>query len=776
MKNQGPDTVPLPVFPQGIMRSPLTLGRWPEFLVVLMLLAIGSMAAADVPVHFTARSLLVILNLLFGTLVAGVVAVLVTRNFMESGNPSLLLLGCGSLCWGTAALSGVVLASWSGAFDMNVNITIYSVFAWLSALCHMAGVTLSARFAVPLPVRTQTLAGAYLLTLCVLAAVAFEAVLGGLPRFFSYGNGGTLVRQMLMASVSGMFLLAALILAHTSSNRAFARWYSLALVLLAGTTFGVLFMYDEGWLVWLCRGAQWLAGGYMLVAVLLSRQNGRFEVSIQPGRATALYRYSVAVALVVTATVFRLVFLDDVGARFVFVTFFPALILTALYGGLGPGLLSTILSMLLTNYFWIEPVGRLTLAGAAEIMPMAIFAVSGCVISLVTESLHRALIRAHVAEGRLREYQEHLEEQVRTRTEELKHALATADSANHAKSRFLAAASHDLRQPLSAISLYAGVLKNTTRPSEQKVVAQMQQCITSLSALLSDLLDLSKLDAGVVIPSISNFSVGELFAGLATSHQPEALVKGLRLHWVSTQLTGRTDAVLFRRLLGNLLENALRYTERGGVLIGCRRRQGKVWVEVWDTGVGIPADRTAEIFEEFKQLGDGARNKGSGLGLAIVAKTAALLGLEIQVRSRPGRGSAFAIELPLGESKLVPSAATKPAPASRPLRIALVEDNSMVRDAIVEGLRALGHQVRGSATKAALLAELEQFAPDIVVADYRLTQGVAGIEVIAAVRAQLGTELPAILIQSCCAACRSAASSCCTSLSTWKPCRPTLRI
>lgn len=135
--------------------------------------------------------------------------------------------------------------------------------------------------------------------------------------------------------------------------------------------------------------------------------------------------------------------------------------------------------------------------------------------------------------------------------------------------------------------------------------------------------------------------------------------------------------------------------------------QGKTWVEVWDTGIGIPADKTAEIFEEFKQLGDGARSQGSGLGLAIVARTAALLGLEIRVRSRPGRGSMFAVELPLGESESILPAATPPAVHTTPLRIALVEDNRMVREALVVSLQRLGHQVVATASLAALLAALD---------------------------------------------------------------------
>lgn len=346
----------------------------------------------------------------------------------------------------------------------------------------------------------------------------------------------------------------------------------------------------------------------------------------------------------------------------------------------------------------------------------------------------------------LQQHRSQLEQLVAERTAELSVAMKDAKAANEAKSRFLAAASHDLRQPLSALKLYAGLLNNPQALSYPKVVANTRDCINSLSDLLDDLLDLSKLEAGVVVPADSDFPVADVFAQLETLHAPEAMTKGLRLNCIPSKIVGRTDLVLFRRALGNLLANAINYTERGGVLIGCRRRQGKSWVEVWDTGVGIPAESFAEIFEEFKQLGDGARNSGSGLGLAIVAKTAALLGLEISVRSRPGQGSVFAIELPLGQAELIAPATAPPMATTHHLRIALVEDNPMVRDALVEGLQGLGHQVLAAATTAGLLHELGLQPPDIVISDYRLNAGETGFDVITAVRKQYGAELPAILL------------------------------
>lgn len=349
-------------------------------------------------------------------------------------------------------------------------------------------------------------------------------------------------------------------------------------------------------------------------------------------------------------------------------------------------------------------------------------------------------------DAELKRHREHLEELVDTRTHELAEAKVAAESANNAKSRFLAAASHDLRQPLSALSIYANLLNYTQSPAEQKVVANIKECIGSLSGMLTDLLDLSKLEAGVVAPDVRDFAIAETLASLASVNTPEANIKGLQLRCLPSRLTVRSDPVHFRRILGNLIENAIRYTERGGVLVACRRRQNKTWIEVWDTGIGIPVDKTTEIFEEFKQLGDGARNNGSGLGLAIVAKTAALLGLAINVRSRPGRGSVFAIELPLGQALPAMPAPVPSAVDIRLQRIALVDDNPIVRTALVAALQDLGHQVVAAASKATVLAELGAQPPDIVVSDYRLTQGETGFDVIKALRARFGDELPAILI------------------------------
>jgi PAS domain S-box-containing protein len=228
----------------------------------------------------------------------------------------------------------------------------------------------------------------------------------------------------------------------------------------------------------------------------------------------------------------------------------------------------------------------------------------------------------------------------------LREAKAEADAANKAKSVFLASASHDLGQPLSALSLYVELLKDQCAPENRLLVERIEACSTGMNDLLSNLLDLSKLEVGAVVPAPSNFAVNGLLHALVSVHFAEASVKGLRLALRPSALMACTDPALLTRLVGNLIANAIRYTATGGVLVACRHSAGRYWIEVWDTGVGIPAEKMETVFEEFTQLATVGPKQGSGLGLAIVAKTAAVLGLKIRMQSRPGRGSMFAVELP----------------------------------------------------------------------------------------------------------------------------------
>jgi len=323
-------------------------------------------------------------------------------------------------------------------------------------------------------------------------------------------------------------------------------------------------------------------------------------------------------------------------------------------------------------------------------------------------------------------------------------AKSEADQANRSKSKFLAAASHDLRQPLFALSLFVGVLKKQASPDNAELVHSIQGCVDSLSELLNDLLDVSKLEAGIVTPRPTDFAVDDMLGKLVNFHSMEARNKGLRLGWRRSGLMARCDEPLLSRIVGNFIANAVRFTDKGGALIACRRRAGRQWIEVWDTGIGIPEDKIEFIFEPFSQLDD-ARTPGSGLGLAIVAKAATLLGLQVRLRSRPGRGSMFAIELPVG--RMIEAAQDPaPGPAMRALRIGLVEDDRSVLQALTLALEDSGHELVTATTGRGLLEGLAQRAPDIIISDYRLAGAETGFDVIQLAREIFGTELPALII------------------------------
>lgn len=331
---------------------------------------------------------------------------------------------------------------------------------------------------------------------------------------------------------------------------------------------------------------------------------------------------------------------------------------------------------------------------------------------------------------------------------EAERARAEAERANAAKSRFLAAASHDLRQPLHALEIYVRLIAASVPPASAGIVDKMKQCSDNLSTLLNDLLDLSKLDAGAVQPRVAAFPLAKFLDQIAATHEPSAEKKDLLFRVAATRLVASTDAHLLRQLVANLVANAIHYTERGGILIGVRRRDGKLWIEVWDTGIGFPADKREEIFEPFRQLGNPARDRdhGAGLGLALVRSLAKVLGLQIRVASRLGRGSLFAVEVPRGTVAASVVAAVPRIAPQRRLRVALVEDQDFVREAMTQGLVHLGHEVVAAADVVELLARLDGVAPDLILADYRLKGGSTGSDAIAVVRKCYGAHIGAVVV------------------------------
>jgi signal transduction histidine kinase/CheY-like chemotaxis protein len=357
--------------------------------------------------------------------------------------------------------------------------------------------------------------------------------------------------------------------------------------------------------------------------------------------------------------------------------------------------------------------------------------------------------------ARLQQSYGELEDKVQQRTTELASKRDEAERANAAKTRFLASASHDLRQPMHAIGLLVGLLRERVAEQELRGLAdKTHQAVESMEALFGSLLDVSKLDSGAVKPQPQTLALPDLLQRIGQSYAPLAAAKGITLKVrAGRQLCVHTDPALLERLLGNLVSNAIRYTQEGGVLVGCRRRGGRVVVQVVDTGIGIELDQQQLVFEEFVRL-DPARTgeQGLGLGLAIVKRTADLLGLSIALRSVPGKGSVFEVLLPVVDAPAQPEL---PTPLPGHLQdvlagafVVVVDDDSRNRDATADLLRHWGCLVVAAAGAEAALQEMTQHLrpPDAVVTDFRLGAGIDGLTLIDKLRDAAGAQVPALLV------------------------------
>lgn len=337
-------------------------------------------------------------------------------------------------------------------------------------------------------------------------------------------------------------------------------------------------------------------------------------------------------------------------------------------------------------------------------------------------------------------------------TEDLREQKDQAERANIAKSKFLAAASHDLRQPLHALELFTSVLDQVvTTAHQRKLVGQIQSSVGALEGLFSALLDISRLDAGVLEPARQGFKLDELLERLRSEFAVQASQKGLALHWKSTDAVVRSDPTLLESILRNFISNAIRYTREGEVTVSCHPTERQVAIEVADTGPGIPASEQERIFDEFHQLSNPERdrNKGLGLGLAIVKRTAKLLGHPIGVESTPGSGARFTITVPTGDL-------TEPLPAQphpqlelqENLTVLVIDDDRSVREGTAALLESWGCSVLTAADEAEAIAAISHHAtpPSGIIADYRLRNRRTGIEALDAVQSHLGQRIPAVII------------------------------
>lgn len=334
---------------------------------------------------------------------------------------------------------------------------------------------------------------------------------------------------------------------------------------------------------------------------------------------------------------------------------------------------------------------------------------------------------------------------------DLKRAVEEARRASLAKAKFLAAASHDLRQPIQSIMLSTATLSCRLREHPAAAIAgRIEASVESLRQLLDSLLDISKLDAGLVVPETISFDLAEFIRQTVADYEPKAAAKGLRMKVVCDNAFADSDPSLLRRILGNLLDNAVKFTERGGVIVGCRRRGDGIRIQVTDTGIGIAPQYLDNIFDEFVQLGNTARDRtqGLGLGLATVRRMANLLGHRLTVRSRPAHGSSFSVDVPLAAvPPAQPSLDEAATPALLPRRVLVVDDEVAVLDAMCLALEGWGCDVAVAACLDEALDKVRQgFAPDLLITDFRLAGERTGSEVIHRLREVCDRTVPTLLL------------------------------
>ncbi|MET0597052.1 MAG: PAS domain-containing hybrid sensor histidine kinase/response regulator [Mesorhizobium sp.] len=363
------------------------------------------------------------------------------------------------------------------------------------------------------------------------------------------------------------------------------------------------------------------------------------------------------------------------------------------------------------------------------------------------------------ADMALKRANETLEQRVESRTaeltrvnEELAEAQVLAEEANLGKTRFLAAAGHDILQPLNAARLYcSSLIEKAGKGDVGAAATSIESSLESVETILGAVLDISRLDAGAMKPSPTVFALDGLLRQIGTDFRPMAAAKGLDLVIVPSSLAVKTDRILLRRLVQNLVSNAVKYTRAGRILVGVRRRGGMAELQVFDTGIGIAADKLNTVFREFTRLDEGAREaQGLGLGLSIVDRIARVLRLQIQIGSDKGRGTRFSVVLPVAAAseKIVQDVAPRPGPAAAALdgiTVLCIDNDPRILDGMRRLLEGWGCTVRTASGSSVLAGAARGGPPDIVLADYHL-DGEDGLSVIERLRAAYRTELPAVLV------------------------------
>lgn len=431
--------------------------------------------------------------------------------------------------------------------------------------------------------------------------------------------------------------------------------------------------------------------------------------------------------------------------------------LTFLTAGLSMGALLSISVHLPAFFAYFVPCIGSLLVACLYVGGMLNYLIAAATVSYLLACLHfvRTLSQTFVNLMRSRFEVAALVESLRLQKE-------LAEEANQSKSRFLAAASHDLRQPVHSLSLFAGALAEQPQSVEgQRLVAHLQATLDALGSMFNALLNISKLDARTVQPEWAVIDLQRLLQNICDAEEVVARGKGLALRLQASSLWVRTDPGLLDRVVRNLVVNAVRYTDRGGVQVTARVRRGLVTVRVADSGRGIPADQVSTVFDEFVQLHNPERDRsqGLGLGLAIVRRLTALLGIGVHLRSRVGRGSIFSLALgpadsapaggvPVTMTHTAKRLSTMPPELGEGKLVIVIDDDAAIREGMSALLRSWGYTMVTAESLASLQPILATHSqvPHLVVCDLRLRQGENGIETVDYLRTQYNDDLPAILI------------------------------
>jgi PAS domain S-box-containing protein len=836
-------------------------------------LALGLIAALwviDLRTVYASPLLLTILNLIFSTGCFLTVAALVGRRFLQRGEPGLLLFGCGAFTWGIASIVA------SGVSWVNVEATpiVSNLCACLSAACHLTGVTLPPVMRKDLQPARRWLAGAYAGAFGFAGLVALLALSGNMPPFFIQGQGGTPLRHVVLGMTIFMFALTAyrLIIRNAKALSLFSYYYALALSLIGVGFFGTLIQSTIfSLLFWVGLITQFVGGIFLFAAVIVSRHemtgkgvspdsDGQFPV-LEELLATASKRsllqqakyYGIALLAVMIGFGVRQAITDWVGPGLpTYITFYPVVMVVALWTGIGPGTLATFLTILLVNIFYLPPVGEFTVASAVDRVGLVLFGSMGVFMVIISElyrrirkkagaldyaqsllvnqeALRKSEERLHLAqaaanagswewdlladehiwseelcrlyeldpdecrpsfetwlriihpddcqetarvvrdavangvelsaEWRMRTHDERIRWMLsrgrpladdtgrhiryigivmditerKQAEEEIRLAKEAAEAASLAKSEFLATMSHEIRTPMT---VFMGAIEHlqliSEKPDQQQLLDLADQSSERLFVLVNDILDFSKVEAGQMVIYEDTFDLQSWLSNSVELMLPSAQKKGLDLECkVSPPIPGSIVADQHRlgQILMNLVGNAIKFTDRGGIKVTVRCIDGTLEFAVSDTGTGIPEDKQEKIFEMFSQVDSSSTRKygGTGLGLSISKGLVKLMGGDISVRSKPGQGSTFTFTIPLKtpEAQGYTVTSTEDEPREQPLpsaAILLVEDEPMVQQVVQMALASKAWSVMLAKTGREAVEQWRNGNFDLILMDLHLPE------------------------------------------------------